>query len=47
MKMPTCTHLSNIGILSYQFSLGNADAGSVNKIVDTMTKAIAGRKKRY
>ena len=45
-KSPMCTHLSHIGIFVYQLSEGKADAGSVNRIVQVITQAIAGIRKR-
>jgi hypothetical protein len=46
-KRPICTHLSNIGIFIYHLSEGKADAGSVKRIVQTISHAIAGIKKRF
>ena len=39
-------HLSHIGIFVYQLSDGNADAGSVKRMVHVISHAIAGIKKR-
>ena len=46
-KIPICTHLSNIGIFIYHFSEGKADAGRVNMIVQVISHATAGIKKRF
>jgi hypothetical protein len=44
---PICTHLSNMGIFVYHLSEANAEAGSVNRIVQMIIQIRAGKKKRF